>query len=160
MSAPLQIRLLRADEVEAGYTVIDAAFERYLALIGKSIDDAPNPYAYLSEAVPDGRAWAALLDGTLVGVALVDDVSADHWQIDLVGVLEHHAKAGIGRGLMKRVEADARRRGVIKLTLNTLEVAHWLWAFYESLGFRITRRGPPKHGLDAHNRVFMEKRLR
>ncbi|MCR9107574.1 GNAT family N-acetyltransferase [Marivita sp. XM-24bin2] len=153
------IRYLRSQESDWANDVINTAFDRYLALIGLSSDTTQNPYDYLPEAIAEKRAWAALVDGQIVGVALVDAVSDSSWQIDLVGVLEDHAKAGIGRALMQRIETEARNRQVLVLSLNTLDTAHWLWTFYQSLGFRILHRAPPKHGFDDNLRVFMEKRL-
>ena len=154
-----EIRHLRPQEIAETNAVINAAFSRYLALIGLSTDSTPNPYDYLPAAVDDKRAWAALVDGELVGVALVDAISDKNWQIDLVGVLEYHAKSGIGRILMQRIETEARERHVTLMSLNTLEIAPWLWRFYQSLGFHITDRAPPKHGLDDNIRVYMEKPL-
>jgi GNAT superfamily N-acetyltransferase len=154
-----EIRHLRPQEIAEANAVINAAFNRYLALIGLSTDNTPNPYDYLPSAVDDKRAWAALVEGELVGAALVDAISDTHWQIDLVGVLEAHAKAGIGRALMQRIETEARERRVTLLSLNTLEIAPWLWGFYQNLGFHIIDRAPPKHGLDDNIRVYMEKPL-
>lgn len=154
-----EIRHLRSQESERANLVINTAFERYLALIGLSPDTTQNPYDYLPDAIADKRAWAAVVDGQIVGVAIVDAISDTSWQIDLVGVLEDHAKAGIGRSLMQRIETEARDRRVTLLSLSTLDIAHWLWSFYESLGFRILHRAPPKHKLDDNLRVFMEKRL-
>jgi GNAT superfamily N-acetyltransferase len=153
------IRHLRPQETARANDVINTAFDRYLALIGLSSDTTQNPYDYLPDAIADKRAWASLVDGQIVGVALVDAISDTRWQIDLVGVLEGHAKAGIGRALMQRIETEARGRQVSVLSLSTLDIAHWLWSFYESLGFSILHRAPPKHGLDDNLRVFMEKRL-
>jgi GNAT superfamily N-acetyltransferase len=105
------IRHLRLQEIPIANAVINTAFQRYLGLIGLSVDDMPNPYDYLPDAVADNRAWAALVEEQLVGVALVDATSGTHWQIDLVGVLETHANAGIGRAMMQRIETEARASG-------------------------------------------------
>jgi GNAT superfamily N-acetyltransferase len=153
------IRYLHPQEATAATEVISAAFRRYLALIGLTVEGTTNPYDYLPEAITDRRAWGAWIDQTLVGVALVDAISDTHWQIDLVGVLEDHAKGGIGRAIMQCIEAEARDRHITLLSLNTLEIATWLWTFYQGLGFHITDRAPPKHGLDDNIRVFMEKPL-
>lgn len=154
-----EIRHLRPQEIAEANAVINAAFSRYLALIGLSTDSTSNPYDYLPAAVDDKRAWAALMEGDFVGAALVDAISDKNWQIDLVGILEVHAKAGIGRALMQRIETEARERHITLLSLNTLEIVPWLWGFYQTLGFHITDRAPPKHGMDDNIRVYMEKPL-
>ena len=159
MTGSPTIRLLHADEMDRANYVIDESFRRYLALIDLTPETAKNPYDYLPKAIADNRAWGAELKGELIGAAQVDLCPDGGWKIDLVAVLEPYAKLGLGRALMDRIEADARARNVPILTLITLEKAKWLWQFYERLGFKITDRAPPAHGLDDYIRVSMEKIL-
>ena len=69
------------------------------------------------------------------------------------------AGKGVGAGLVDAVIAGARAKGVRRIMLITLEKAEWLWRFYQRIGFEITDRGPPKHGLDSNNRVQMVLQL-
>jgi ribosomal protein S18 acetylase RimI-like enzyme len=52
-----------------------------------------------------------------------------------IHVLPEHQRRGVGRALLEAVEAEARRRGCCKLTLEVLESNHPAAALYESFGF-------------------------
>ena len=58
-----------------------------------------------------------------------------------LAVLEGHRGRGLGRGLLEAVEAEARRRGAVRITLEVLENNRAARAAYERFGFVEYRLG-------------------
>lgn len=108
---------------------------------------------------------AAWLDGTLVGTAqLVLDMPPNQpHRAEVAKVLVHPAarRAGIGRALMQRVEAEAQRHGRRLLVLDTL-AGHAGEGLYRGMGWQEAGAIPgfalDEHGVE-HATIFFWKRV-
>lgn len=105
-----------------------------------------------------------------VGFALTSERGGTLY-LDQVSVRPDHGRKGLGRALVRRVIADARRRGLAHVTLSTFRDLPWNGPFYRSLGFREIRREKmadwmceletaQAETLDVAQRCFMQKRAR
>lgn len=105
---------------------------------------APLPFAFLLR-----RA-----DGTIEG-GLSGQTMWNWAHVDLLVLPAERRGRGLGRDLLGRAEAEARRRGCTDIHLNTFS-----WQakpFYERLGYRQWGELPGYPG--RHTRHFMTKRL-
>lgn len=91
--------------------------------------------------------------------------------LDQISVHPDHGRQGLGRALMKRVEEDARDRGIKHVTLSTFRDVAWNAPFYRSIGYseiRAEKRADwmlelerlQARTLDVSRRCFMQKRVR
>lgn len=101
------------------------------------------------EALPGAdptRWWIATLDGTDVGLCILDDSKAefDEGYVRTLGVLESARGRGIGRWLLECAAADAvaRERTGLALAVDG-ENATGATALYESVGFTV------RHAIDV-----------
>lgn len=89
------------------------------------------------------RWWIAELDGTPVGICLLDDskLEFDEGYVRTLGVIPQARGRGIARWLLQRAAADTYARGLPGLAL-TVDGANTTGAtrLYESVGFRIRRQ--------------------
>ena len=91
-------------------------------------------------------------DATMVGLIGVEVFGTAGLLRSLV-VAEAARKDGLGGRLVAALETSAQAAGIAELWLLTIDAER----FFERHGFRVIWEGPPKHGRDAHPRVFMEK---
>lgn len=70
-------------------------------------------------------------------------------------VLPGYQKRGIGTALVTCIEQEARKAGIRRLILLTVEKAHWAVGFYEKLGYSLDERIERPWGFD----VFMVQEL-
>lgn len=98
---------------------------------------------------------AAFRDGRLVGYAnmLLDPDSTG--RVRQVSVLPELQGYGVGRALMAGIEDEARRRGIVRLSLNARTTAE---GFYIRLGWRTVSDVFP-FGRTGVPHVRMEKRI-
>ena len=82
---------------------------------------------------PKLRLYTGLLDGRIAGVALLD---VNGW-VFLLYLLPEALGHGLGKAMLRHVEAEARRYGVTTLQLKSTITAR---AFYERQGY--TNLGP------------------
>lgn len=156
MSSAPNYRLLLPQETAAAERVLKAAFEPLVRQLGRTHD--PETYRQLPDAVADARVYGALIDGSIVGVAVVNR-SQSGWKIDELAVApERHGKS-LGSQLLQFVEAEARTAAAPALSLHTPLIMDRLVSFYQRHGFRESHRALPEHGLDNHLRVHMNKSL-
>ena len=156
MSSAPNYRLLLPQETAAAERVLKAAFEPLVRQLGRTHD--PETYRQLPDAVADARVYGALIDGSIVGVAVVNR-SQSGWKIDELAVApEWHGKS-LGSQLLQFVEAEAHTAGAPALSLHTPLIMDRLVSFYQRHGFRESHRALPEHGLDNHLRVHMNKSL-
>ncbi|MEQ9715391.1 MAG: GNAT family N-acetyltransferase [Candidatus Asgardarchaeum sp.] len=94
-------------------------------------------------------------EGKIVGVAALRIENEESGSIHRVYVLPECQRKGIGTALMKFIETEAKRRGLKKLWLFTLEKAYWAVNFYKKLGYGVTGKVERPWGTD----VIMEKAL-
>ena len=156
MSNAPNYRLLLPQETAAAERVLKAAFEPLVRQLGRTHD--PETYRQLPDAVADARVYGALIDGNIVGVAVVNR-SQSGWKIDELAVAPERHGNSLGSQLLQFVEAEARTAGAPALSLHTPLIMDRLVSFYQRHGFRESHRALPEHGLDNHLRVHMNKSL-
>lgn len=102
-------------------------------------DDIANHYVWLAERGDDVLGGAVLVIGP--GSAKLSNICVDPGA----------ARNGIGRALLRLIEAEARAWGAQAVTLTTHAEMEETRRFYDHLGWRETGR--------SGNRVYMEKPL-
>lgn len=116
-----------------------------------------------------GRSWVAVgEDGRPVGYVVVE-VMDGCAHIEQVSVDFEHQGNGVGRALIREVEAWAASRNLGALTLTTFSDVAWNRPLYEHLGFSVVseedlspglvavREEESRRGLDRVARVCMRK---
>ena len=81
---------------------------------------------------PANQCFLFLLDGRPIGVVRLDPREGNRGVVRLVGIVPELQRQGHGRMLGELIEAEARRRGMVKLGLNARQDAI---GFYERLGW-------------------------
>jgi GNAT superfamily N-acetyltransferase len=164
------IRTVRVHELPL-LQEIERAAGRWFADLGMRAvaDDEPLPVDVLDRYRKAGRAWVAV-DASDTPVAyLVADRVDEALHIEQVTVHPDHARRGLGRALIERLERHAAAEGVPALTLTTFAEVPWNAPYYARLGFaplaeedwgpelREARRREAAHGLDAWPRLAMRR---
>lgn len=155
--APCRIRPAVAADLPALQTLAEAAYERYVAAIGRR----PAPMdADFAAHIARGEAWAAALDPTdattLAGyVVLLRDKSADALFLENIAVAPSLQGRGIGRALLDWSETTARDLGRSAIELYTNAQMTENLALYPHLGYVETDRRRE----DGFDRVFFRKTL-
>jgi GNAT superfamily N-acetyltransferase len=85
-----------------------------------------------------------------IGVGRMHLCGPGEAQIRFMGVLDCWRNSGIGTSLVEALEAEARKRGAIRMVLNARIDAS---GFYESLGYQIEGPGPLLFGEIPHVRM-------
>jgi GNAT superfamily N-acetyltransferase len=153
-----EIRRLPAERDPAAEALLRAAFADYARRLGR--EQRPG-----LDRPGDARAKGGFLlgleeNGDLLAVALLHpDAEAGAWFLAHLGVSPEAQGRALGARLLAAAEAAAADAGAERIALRTAAMRDDLIGFYARRGWRITRRGPPEHGLDAHERVRMEKTL-
>jgi len=147
----LTVRRAGPADVAALGAVAAEAYRRYVPRIGR----APAPMtADYAAAVRSGLTWAAVLDGEIVGL-LVLEVRPDHLLLENVAVLPSAQRTGVGARLLALAEDEARARGLTEIRLYTNEAMTENLAYYPRRGYAQTHRAEQ----DGFRRVFFSKRL-
>lgn len=90
-----------------------------------------NEHYVRAAAVKD--SYLARVDGTTVGVALVDRHFPETAEIHLIAVLPEHHGTGVGSALVTALEADLRADGARLLAVKTVGPS------YDDAGYAVTR---------------------
>jgi ribosomal protein S18 acetylase RimI-like enzyme len=111
------VRAARPDEAEAVGALVEAAFARHVAAVGRRPapmnDDHAARIARGEQYVADGET-----PGTLAAsIVLVEE--ADHLVVNNVAVAPDCQRRGHGRALLAFAEDEARRRGLPEIRLHT-----------------------------------------
>lgn len=159
----LTFRTAHPGEIAEVVRVIRTAFTPYVRALGRDFpaegsDQFAQRWAQVTAELGRGDVYVALDNERIVGAARTKPQEKDLY-IEQLAVDPAQQGAGVGSWLLQRLDDVARVRGLGGLSLNTAEMAVANIRLYERHGFEIVRRGPPDHGLDAHTRVFMEKKL-
>lgn len=136
--------------------VMRAAFAPYIRKLGREM--APTAFAALPAALERGDVWLAL-DGDAIRGAAELKRDGDAMVLEHLAVDPGFQRAGIGRFLLAHVDRVARDERCAALTLYTAAMMEDLLRLYASHGFVEISRGPPPHGKDALDRVFLRKGL-
>ncbi len=89
----------------------------------------------LARAIADRRVWVASYDGMVAGYVEASIVDG-RAHVDQVSVRPAAGRRGIGRALVRHVEAWGAERGLDGTTLTTFRDVPWNGPFYVALGYR------------------------
>jgi putative acetyltransferase len=108
---------------------------------------------------PSITFWSAWVDGQLAGIAALKAIDAERGELKSMRVDDRHRGSGVGRALLRHIIAEARRRGMSSLWLETGSSEDFVPAqrLYESEGFR--RCGPFEEYAEDPFSVFMTREL-
>jgi putative acetyltransferase len=108
---------------------------------------------------PSVTFWSAWIDGELAGIAALKSIDAERGELKSMRVDDRFRGSGVGRALLRHLIAEARRRGMTSLWLETGSPDDFVPAqrLYESEGF--TRCGPFDGYTDDPFSVFMTRAL-
>ena len=105
-----------------------------LEAIRRLLEGAGLPTADLTE-IKDLRLWVLESDGRQLGVIALEHFGT-HALLRSLAIAPEHRNRGLGRGLVARLEHDARSEGVTRLTLLTATAEE----FFRRLGYEATER--------------------
>jgi ribosomal protein S18 acetylase RimI-like enzyme len=145
------VRAARPDEAEAVAALVEAAFARHIAAVGRRPapmdDDHAARIAQGEQYVVDGES-----PGTLAAsIALVDE--GGFLVVNNVAVAPNRQRQGHGRALLTFAEDEARRRGLAEVRLHTHARMADNLIMYPRLGY--TEAGRETQG--AFDRVLFVK---
>jgi GNAT superfamily N-acetyltransferase len=89
----------------------------------------------LARAIADHRVWVASYDGVVAGYVEASVVDG-RAHVDQVSVRPAAGRRGIGRALVRHVEAWGAERGLDGTTLTTFRDVPWNGPYYAGLGYR------------------------
>ncbi|MEJ8849776.1 GNAT family N-acetyltransferase [Variovorax rhizosphaerae] len=86
---------------------------------------------------PDITFWTAWSDGELVGCGALKELSPTHGEVKSMRTPEGRRRKGAGRAILAHIIEEARRRGYVRLSLETGPIATFQPAhkLYASFGF-------------------------
>ncbi len=143
------IRFARADEADAVRDVVHAAYQHYIARIGKPPGPMLDDYA---QRIADGQVWVLEKTGSIAGILVLEE-SPTSLLLDNIAARPEYQGQGVGRALMAFAEAEARRRGFRAIDLYTHVLMTENIALYSRIGYVETRRMTEK----GYDRVYMTK---
>lgn len=147
----MEIRRAEPEDVPAIRALVDAAYARYVPLIGKPPGPMLDNYekrirddlVYLFEA---GEGLAAVL-------VLIE--KAGYMLLDNIAVAPACQGRGYGARLIRFTEEEAKRLGFSEVRLYTHEVMRENIGLYERFGFAVTHRAREA----GYDRIYMNKKL-
>tara|TARA_R110000868_G_scaffold389517_1_gene658744 strand:- start:76 stop:609 length:534 start_codon:yes stop_codon:yes gene_type:complete len=129
------------------------------------------PHEVFAGAIPANEVFVSRIEsGEPVGFTLTSQ-RGNGLYLDQISVHPDHGKRGIGRALVETVIADAKDRGLSRVTLSTFRDVAWNGPFYKKLGFSELPRNrfddfmfeiedAQRPLMDVTKRCFMERRVR
>jgi GNAT superfamily N-acetyltransferase len=147
----MRIRPADAADLPEITRIVDAAYGKYIARIGKP----PGPM--LDDYAAHVRAHAAWVAEDAAGIAglIVLVPEPDHLLLDNIAVDPARHGQGIGRALLDFADAEARRRGYAELRLYTHQMMTENIALYSRIGWTETGRAAQS----GYDRVFFTRKL-
>ncbi|MFB7506709.1 GNAT family N-acetyltransferase [Streptomyces broussonetiae] len=146
---PERVRPAVADDVPVVKAVTDAAYRPYIERIG--VVPAPMEADHMAN-VAAGRVFVT---GEPVGGLVVIEARADHLFLDSIAVRPDAHGTGVGRRLLRFVEARARQLGLGEIRLYTNAMMWENQKIYPKYGYEAVQRrvdGP-------YDRIHYRKRL-
>ncbi|MEW2811529.1 GNAT family N-acetyltransferase [Streptomyces massasporeus] len=144
-----EIRPAGAADVPVVADVIDAAFRPYIARIGR----VPQPME--EDHAANVAAGKVFVTGDPVNGLVVVEAFADHLFLDTIAVHPFAHGGGVGRRLLRFVDAHARALGLPEVRLYTNALMWENQKIYPRYGYELVERrvdGP-------YDRVHYRKRL-
>lgn len=143
----MPVRPADAADLPAVQRIVQAAYTKYIARIGKPPGPMLDDYAALI------RSHAVWVKGDPIRGAIVLLPEDDHLLLDNVAVDPAAQGQGVGRTLITFAEAEARRRGYREMRLYTHQLMTENIALYSRTGWQETGRGEQ----NGFARVFFRK---
>ena len=142
----MRIRPADAADLATIERIVAAAYDKYIARIGKKPGPMLDDYAALI------RAHAVWVTDDLSGLIVLLP-EPDHLLLDNIAVDPAFHGKGVGRALMEFADAEARRRAFPELRLYTHQMMTENIALYSRTGWEETGRAEQ----DGYDRVFFRK---
>lgn len=142
------LRLAREADADALPAIERAAAEKFACdpdLQSLDFDETWEPHE-LRRLIRKGHCLVVEVADRIVGFLASEPFRRElHiWEMDVLPEMQGH---GVGAGLIRACQVDARNSGFATLTLTTFRDLPWNGPFYERLGFvEVTE-------LDAHHRL-------
>jgi ribosomal protein S18 acetylase RimI-like enzyme len=146
---PERVRPAVAEDVPAVKAVTDAAYRHYIARIGV----VPQPME--ADHASNVAAGKVFVTGEPVDGLVVIEAFADHLFLDSIAVHPDAHGRGIGRRLLRFVDARARQLGLGEIRLYTNALMWENQKIYPKYGYEVVERrvdGP-------YDRIHYRKRL-
>lgn len=100
------------------------------------IRGATRTQAQYHSIIAKGRSLTVECDQKIVGFAAAIAFKSE-LHLEELSVLRAYQRRGIGSGLVRALQADARNSGFNAITLETFRAVAWNAPFYAKLGFQI-----------------------
>lgn len=140
-----RLRRLGAEDAEIWRELRGKALLLHPEAEGASHDEwAGQPLRAFADQLDNTVVFGAFRRGELVGTTALDPDPAcpDTGQITAVYVDAAHRGQGIARDLLRAVEAQARKAGMMRLALCVASGNQPALRFYQAAGFRPAGQGP------------------
>lgn len=166
LAGPVGLRPAVEEDLKDLGAVERDAGRRFADVLPIIADDGSIPEHVLRSAIADKRVVVAVIGDATVGYAWwsVVDAEAHLEQVSIIGAVAGH---GVGRRLIDWTQAEARRAGLLAMTLTTFRDIPWNGPLYERYGFvpldeaqlppelAARRASERDNGLDVAPRVAM-----
>lgn len=170
----ITIRPARAEDAEALPAIERSAGLAFRAIAELAwLADGDNVSVERHRAlIAGGACWVAAEQQVRPVGFLSAGIEGDALHIWELDVRLNRQGQGIGRALLERAVADARRRGLAAVTLTTFRAVAWNAPFYRKFGFRVLEGAEidgrlasllgeeAKHGMPSDQRCAMRLDLR
>jgi N-acetylglutamate synthase-like GNAT family acetyltransferase len=143
------IRKARLEEADAVRSVVVAAYQHYIRVIGRP--PAPMTDDYAARIAAD-QVWVLEDDSGLAGVLVLED-GPDCFLLDNIAIRPDRQNLGYGRQLLDLAEAEAVRCGWKTVTLYTNALMSDNIAIYSGRGYQEASRKVER----GFSRVYMAK---
>lgn len=153
MSGEWSLRLARPDDAKLMPAIESAAGELFAEIDGiGSAGTQTLPVERVERYIRKGHSLVAHVNHEMAGFLVNEPFSRElHiWEMD---VHPRFQGQGIGAGLLRACQIDARNSGFAAITLTTFRDVPWNGPFYAKLGFEEVT------ALDAHPRLASELAL-
>ncbi len=140
------IRKASLDDVEAITALTDAAYTKYIPLIGRKPQPMTVDYAKM---VVENSIWLLIVEDQLAG-ALVLVYEPENILIYSVAINPEYQKQGLGRHLLDWAEQQAVQDGYKSIRLYTNERFEANIVMYKHLGYQETSREPFLNSILVH----------
>jgi GNAT superfamily N-acetyltransferase len=170
-NAEYRIRPADREDLSALDEVERAAAGQFSAVGLAHLLNQTLPIERLIEAQKHGHVWVVTtMTDEIVGFAMIETAS-ERVHLEEIDILPAHSGQGLGKELIRFIQAWAVTAGFKAMSLSTFRDVPWNAPYYERLGFRILpqrewsgdlfdlRAAESRAGLPVERRVIMWKDL-